>query len=756
MTGFDADDLTAQLLARAARHPSAPALIAPGRPAMTFGELAARTRAAETALTGWGIRRGDVVAWPMLGRAEGAAALAIMPVASTLAPLAPGLTVDAYAALLRRLGARAVAVPAGGEHPLAEAARNLGIAEIAVVPEATGAAGAFDLKLARPVAPSPAARGVTPQAAYVSATSGTTGRAKLVPHGHRQLVAVSRLMVEWLGIGPGDVSGHLAPMHLANGIRTGHLLALFGGGAVACLPEADPEALLAAIARGEITYSSASFTLFREILLRCGSGRRIARGRLRFLRVASGRLEDDEIARLEAAFGVPAVTGLAASETGIITHQRLPPAARSRGSVGLPVGCEIRLADEDGRVAATGGTGEIQVRGPQVFDGYLDDPELDARAFVDGWFRMGDLGRFDEAGELHVVGRVKEIINRGGEKISPAEIDAALRAVAGVADAAAFGVPHPRLGEELVAAVVRAPRSGVRAEDVIAQVRARLGPRRAPRQLWFVDGLPRNDSGKLLRNTLPAWVGYDAATGAAPAAAPPGGRPRSPLETALAGLWADVLGLARVGLDDDFFMLGGDSLRGAHLLDQVHAVFGVGLPADALFADAATVAGMAARIAAHRAAPTPQARVPTISRRLAGTPVPLSSTQARAWFLQRLDPGSVAYHEARLWRIDGALDVAALRAALAAVAARQPMLRTRFVDGRRRAAAGDRRGARRAAGGRRSRRDRRRRGPQARGGGRRARGPALRSRRRDAVALDAVRARAGPPRPAANLAPHPG
>ena len=148
----------------------------------------------------------------------------------------------------------------------------------------------------------------------------------------------------------------------------------------------------------------------------------------------------------------------------------MPPAPRKRDSVGAPVECEIRLVDDDGRVVERGEVGELQVRGPQVFDGYVDDPGLNATAFVDGWFRMGDLARIDEGGEVHVVGRANEVINRGGDKISPAEVDAALLSLSGVADAATFGIAHPRLGQEVVAAVVRRPGAAVTADEVQARV----------------------------------------------------------------------------------------------------------------------------------------------------------------------------------------------------------------------------------------------------------------------------------------------
>jgi acyl-CoA synthetase (AMP-forming)/AMP-acid ligase II len=627
MTEASTDEFTDRLHALAARQPAAAALTAPGRAAMTFGELAARGDALAARLSGWGIERGDIVVWPTIERVESIAALAMMPLGSTLAPLAPGLTADACEALLRRLRPRAVAIPGYGGGEFVEAARRLGLAEITIAAESLGPAGAFGLVLARPAAAAPADARRLPQAAFVSVTSGTTGRAKLVPHGRRQLVVGTDLIRERLALGPHDRSGHLTPLHLANGIRTGLLMSLFSGGAVACLPEADLDALLAAIARGEVTYSSLSFTLLREVLRRCESGLCFEPGRLRFLRTASGRLDDEEIVRLEAALGVPLVTGLASTETYTIAHQALPPATRSLGAVGPPLGCEIRLVDADGRVVNDGGSGEIEVRGPQVFDGYIDDPLQDAQAFVDGWYRMGDLGRFDAAGELHVLGRVKDVINRGGEKISPTEVDAALRSVEGIADAAAFGVAHPTLGEEIVAAVVRAPGSRIEAVQVIAKVRDRLGPQRAPRQLWFVAGLPRTEAGKVRRADLPAWVGYDPAQATrTPEAAPAVGQ--SALEAELSALWALVLRLPSVPAQADFFMLGGDSLRGMQLIGEVRAVFGVELPVRSLFADAGTVAGMARCIAGVRAAAASPASPPPIARR-AGSRIPRSAKPPR-------------------------------------------------------------------------------------------------------------------------------
>ncbi len=677
MSNSDPADLTARLLELAGRAPDAPALLAPGRETMTLGSLALHVERLRGTLAAWGIERGDVVAWSSGDRVDTAAATAILPVACTLAPLNPAATYDVVHDVLARLGPKAVVVPPDDGAPVVRAARALGLAEVDVGSAGRPEAGSFDLELRRRTASLDRRDRLSPAWALIGSTSGSTGRPKLVPHGHRQIVVCALATGERLGLGPGDVSGHLRPQHLAGGIRNAFMQSLVCGGAVNVMPENDLDALFDECARGNVTYVSASFTFFRELRARIEARGRFDRGRLRFVRIASGRLEPAEMDCLEALLGVPVVTGLASSETGTTAQQALPPAPRKRGSVGTPVACEVRLVGDDGRVVPPGAVGELQVRGPQVFDGYLDDPELNAATFVDGWYRMGDLARVDEDGDIFLVGRVSEVVNRGGDKISPAEIDASLKSLPGVADVAAFAVPHPRLGQEVVAAVVRAPGSALTAQAVQAHVREHLGTRFAPRHVWFVDALPRNEAGKIQRHALPAWVGYEPRM--LEVAAPPAHGPApTPLEAALAGLWAGALRLREVPVDADFFMLGGDSLRGAALLEQVRALFGADLPVESLFDDAGTVRGMARRIEASRAKPAAPAR--SIPRRAPGSPVPLTHAQARAWFLHRLDPASDAYHESRLWHVDGDLDVAALRDALDLVARRQAVMRTRFVN----------------------------------------------------------------------------
>ena len=672
----DSADLTLHLDELSRRHPEAPALLAPGRRRMSFASLARHRAHTVARLREWGIGRGDVVVWINGHRAQTAAALAIVPASATLALLSPATPPDDLAAILERIGPKAIVLPPGREGALHVVAARHGLAVLGAEDDGSAEAGAFELDLAMPRASLERPRVHAPSWACINVTSGATGSPKIVPHGHFQVLLTAAATGERLGLSSADIAGHVMPLHLSGGIRNGYYQTILCGGAVNVLPEGGIEALVGALAAGEVTYLSASFTMLRDLLARIEGGERVDRGRLRCLRVASGRMEPDEMDRLERALGVPVLTGLACSEAGSIAQQA-PGGVRRRGSVGAPVATEVRLVDGDGRDVTRGAAGELLVRGPQVFDGYVDDDALNASAFVDGWFRVGDLARLDEDGELHLVGRVNEVINRGGEKISPVEIDAVLCAQPDVAEAAVFGLPHPSLGEEVVAAIVVAPGAPRDANALLARLRPILGSRRTPRRLWFVDSLPRTEAGKLQRSALPSWVGADPWPGPAePRAAV---APVSPIEVALGGLWAATLRLASVPRDGDFFMLGGDSLRGASLVEQVRTVFGIDVPVAALFEDAGTLAGMARRVETAREArvrPTTSAAIPRRDPRAA---VPLAHTQARVWFLQRLDPASDAYHESRLWHLDGDLDIEALREALAMVARRQLMLRTRYV-----------------------------------------------------------------------------
>jgi acyl-coenzyme A synthetase/AMP-(fatty) acid ligase/thioesterase domain-containing protein/acyl carrier protein len=586
----------------AASQPAAPVLHVPGRRSLTRGELGAQIRYVRECLGSWGIAPGDVVAGVLPNRPEMAIACATLPSSSTFAPLGPTLTADAYARLIVRMHATAVLVPRGRDHPIRAAAQLHGIAEIDVVSQPDAAAGLFTLDLCRAGKSLRAAKAARPELAYILVSAGTTGQPKLVPSTHRQTLLYAKAANEWLEYSPSDVGCHLTPIHLGAGLRSGLINPLLGGLPIIILPESDVDAFFCAIAEFQPTCLNAGFTLHRAILRRAPEYREALRqSHFLFLRAGNGRLHPQEIDRLEQAFGAPVLVAFSSVETPI-SHDPLPPRRRKRGAAGLPLVNEVAVMDDAGRISVTDITGEIVVRGPLVFPGYLDDPRLTATSFADDWFRTGDLGHIDDEGYVHISGRIKEIINRGGEKVSPMEIDAAMESLPGVREAATFGIPHPSLGEEIVAALVKHADAAIDEAQIIEHVRQRMGPVKVPRRIYFVDQIPRTGNGKVRRLELPRMLGLDQSStaqgGCSGATADPVSL--SPLEGALVGLWASLLKIGHIDRNDNFFLVGGDSLHAVELVVHVKTLFGVELPIQSVFTEAATVAGMARTIESIR------------------------------------------------------------------------------------------------------------------------------------------------------------
>jgi amino acid adenylation domain-containing protein len=687
------ENLTDAFGALGREQPAAPALQVPGRTALSYGDLGAQIRYVRERLGGWGIGPGDIVAGAVPSRPEMAVACATMPSSCTFAMLSPALPADAYVQLLVRMSAKAI-LAQQGDHPIRLAARQLNIAEIDVVSDPDSPAGLFLLDCNRAGESLRVTKPAHPEFAYILTSSGTTGKVKLVPATHRQML-LSRVQADWLRYSARDVCFHIRPVHLAGGMRGGLIAPLIGGASIVVLPESDVPALFAAIEQFRPTSLNVGFTVHRAVLRRAPEFQDAVRqSRFRFLRATAGRLEPEEIDRLEQVFSAPVVVGFGSSETGAISNDPLPPRVRKQGSVGLPLdapfGSQVQFIDNSGRFCQPGETGEIVVRGPLVFPGYLDDPELTAASFISDWFRTGDLGRIDEDGYIYLSGRIKEIINRGGEKISPIEIDAAIESLPGVREAGTVGIPHQTLGEEIVAAVVRDTSAAFDEAQVLEHLRQRLGSKRLPRRIHFIDRLPRTDNGKLQRAELVKMlelVQHADARGNSRAAA--GEVPLSPLEAALVGLWSSILQVRNVSRGDDFFLLGGDSLHGGQLITHVKALFGVELSIQVLFGTASTVAGMARaietirkseRVAIGSAESTTLSAATVILRRESRSPVHLTHTQRRVWFLTRLDPDKTAYNQSRAYRLTGPVDIEALRASLQLLIDRHEILRTTFIE----------------------------------------------------------------------------
>jgi oxalate---CoA ligase len=287
---------------------------------------------------------------------------------------------------------------------------------------------------------------------------------------------------------------------------------------------------------------------------------------------------------------VPVLEHYGSSETAQLATNRPPPGPSKPGTCGIPWPDIIIIVGEDGRRLPPGERGEILVTGPSVMSGYLNAPDLNRSAFIDGWYRTGDIGSLDEDGFLTLHGRRKELINRGSEKIAPLEIDQALMCHPDVEQAAAYAVPHPRLGEDVAAAVVLRPAAKVTPVELREFLSQRLAAFKIPRRISIVDQLPKGITGKVQRKRLSETVLEQSV------------RSDASLHAELLLLWKKFLKTESVSIDDDFFEKGGDSILALELHLEIQRVFGRTLPESILF-DASTVRGLA-NLAKSLARPT--------------------------------------------------------------------------------------------------------------------------------------------------------
>jgi acyl-CoA synthetase (AMP-forming)/AMP-acid ligase II len=334
-------------------------------------------------------------------------------------------------------------------------------------------------------------------------TSGSTGRPKQVPLKHANLSISAQNVARSYALTGQDVSLCVMPLFHVHGLVASTLATLATGGTVVLPGKFNPLSFWR-IARGHgVTWYSAVPTSHQMLLARADAktGRPQGAARLRFIRSCSASLAPTVMQDLEAAFGAPVLEAYGMTEAA---HQMasnpLPPDIRKAGSVGRGTGVRISIMDSQGRHLAPGEQGEVVIQGPNVIGGYENNPEANATSFIDGWFRTGDQGFLDSAGYLTLVGRIKELINRGGEKISPREIDEVLLTHPAVAEAVCFGVPHPTWGEEVAAAVVL--REAATERQLLAHCRERLADYKSPKQIYITDAIPRTATGKIQRGIM--------------------------------------------------------------------------------------------------------------------------------------------------------------------------------------------------------------------------------------------------------------
>jgi acyl-CoA synthetase (AMP-forming)/AMP-acid ligase II len=435
----------------------------------TFEELAGEIEAVAGRLAALGVERGDRVALVLPDGPQFVRhLLAVNLIGATAAPLNPAYTRDEFAFYLDDLQPKLILLPPGEQPAAREAATAPVVDEL---PDRTA----------------PFERAEPEDIALLLHTSGTTSRPKQVPLTHANLVSSARTIADFYALGSDDVSYVAMPLFHIHGLVGSTFAALLAGGRIVVPRRFTPRGFWCHAREHGITWYSAGPTLHQMILER-GDG---AISMLRFTRSSSSALSAALTARIEETLGVPVLEGYGMTEA---SHQMasnpLPPAERRVGTVGIPSGCEIRIGEQS----------EVQIRGPGVMHGYLNNPQANEEAFVDGWFRTGDRGSFDDAGYLRLEGRLKEMILRGGENISPYEIEDVLKAHPAVADAACFGVDDEKYGEKVGAAIVL---SGEADERALADhCRERVAAFKVPEVILIVAEIPRTATGKLQRKRL--------------------------------------------------------------------------------------------------------------------------------------------------------------------------------------------------------------------------------------------------------------
>lgn len=482
-----------------------PVLGMPGRPDMTYDELGRVVDTAGRELAALGIRPGVPVAIVLPNGPEMAAVFLAVASYAVAAPLNPAYTEDEFAFYMEDLGAKLLIVQAGTDTPARAAAARLGVPLVEIVPGE--AAGSF--AFAGPVGEAEATLNTETDVALVLHTSGTTSRPKIVPLTARNIVTSAENIAATLNLTAEDRCLNIMPLFHIHGLIAAVLSSVSAGAAISCAPGFDALRFFGWLKEVHPTWYTAVPTMHQAILTRAKRNADIIAGaRLRFIRSSSASLPVPVFRELEETFGCPVIEAYGMTEA---SHQmasnQLPPGKRKPGTVGAAAGPEVAILGEDGTFLPSGQIGEIVIRGENVTPGYQNNPKANAENWIEGWFRTGDQGEMDEDGFLTIKGRIKEIINRGGEKVSPREVDDVLMEHPAVAQVVTFAMPHRMLGEDVAAAIVLAEGATVTERELKDFAAKSLAAFKVPGTIKIVDEIPKGATGKLQRIGLAEKLG---------------------------------------------------------------------------------------------------------------------------------------------------------------------------------------------------------------------------------------------------------
>jgi oxalate---CoA ligase len=488
------------------------AISAPGRSALNYGALRALVEATLASLNAMGVGRNDRVAIVLTNGPEMATCYMACASGTTSAPLNPAYRADEFEFYLFDLNAKVLIVEQGSASPAIAVAQKLGVRVVDLVVAEGAPAGSFSLHARDAAAVAATANGGYSEASDIGMvlhTSGTTSRPKIVPLSVGNLCASATHIRNTLQFTPADIGLNIMPLFHIHGLIAGVLAPLSAGSQVFCTPGFNALKFFGWMDEARPTWYTAVPTMHQAIVTRAkGNVDVIKRNPLRFLRSSSSSMPPQVIAELEVIFGSPLIESYGMTEA---THQMasnpLPPKVRKPGTVGVAAGPEVAIMGLDGELLGADAVGEIVIRGPNVTAGYENNAKANEEGFLNGWFRTGDQGVRDADGYLSITGRLKEIINRGGEKVSPREVDEIIMDHPAVAQVVCFGMPHPKLGEEVAAVVVLKEGAQATDRDIQDFVSKRAADYKVPKKILFMDEIPKGATGKLQRIGLAQKLG---------------------------------------------------------------------------------------------------------------------------------------------------------------------------------------------------------------------------------------------------------
>ena len=478
---------------------AAAAIQVPNGHTITYGSLRRQVHMLSQRLTDLGIRRTDRVAILLPNGPETVISFLAVTAVAIAAPLNPAYKPRELKFYLEDAKARAIIT----SENITREPTDTSLIHIVAASDSNGEVSFTPPKKRQSLSPGPPSPG---DVALVLHTSGTTSRPKRVPLTHANLAASVRNIVETYQLTDQDASLCVMPLFHVHGLVASALSTLASGGTLVIPPRFDALSFWPVVRAHDVTWFTAVPSMHQALLKRARRKNGhidLGKHRLRFVRSCSAPLPSDTMIELEDLFRVPVLEAYGMTEaTHQMTSNPLPPGLRVPGSVGPGTGVAVAIMDEAGKVQDSGVRGEVVIQGTNVTAGYEDNAEANAASFTDGWFRTGDEGILDSKGYLTLVGRLKELINRSGEKISPWEIDEVLKKHPSVSEAVAFGVAHPTHGEEPAAAVVLTAPATQR--ELVAHCRAHLADFKCPRVIHIVDKIPTTATGKVQRRAVAA------------------------------------------------------------------------------------------------------------------------------------------------------------------------------------------------------------------------------------------------------------